>query len=50
MDKENNTHTYNVVIKKNEIMFLGKWMKLDIILNKINQTQKEMSIACFAHK
>jgi hypothetical protein len=32
MDKENNTHTYNVVIKKNEIMFSGKWMKHDIML------------------
>jgi hypothetical protein len=48
--KITHTHTYNVVIRKNEIMFSEKCMKLDIMLNKINQTQKDMSISCFSHK
>jgi hypothetical protein len=39
---------YCSVIKKNEMLFLGKWMELEIImLSEIYQVQKAKFIACF---
>jgi hypothetical protein len=39
-------YIFNGTIKKNEIMsFAGKWMELEIMINKISQTQT--NISCF---
>jgi hypothetical protein len=37
------TMEYNSPIKKNEIMFAGKWMELEILLSEISQTEKDKS-------
>jgi hypothetical protein len=33
-------YIYNSVVKNDILLFMGKWMELEIILSKISQTQK----------
>jgi hypothetical protein len=37
------------VIKKNEIMFTGKWMELDIMLNVVSQVSERQRLHVFSH-
>jgi hypothetical protein len=37
MDKEKMAMRYYSVMKKNKIMFAGKWLELEIMLSEISQ-------------
>lgn len=43
-------NTNNVTSKENKITsFAGEWMELEVVLNKISQTQKDKNIDFLSH-